>query len=388
MQHQDVRHDDCLFIYRHDEIEIYAVIHVDDMAIVGTNDAVIDKFLQQLGQEYEIKDMGNISTFLGIQFEREPDGYFLHQSDYVKRLALRFGEYIVEDFEGTTPSSWPGKNARTSIDKLTLPATLDEQESAKHLPYPEMVGALVYLGNTRTTLLYAISQAARFMSCWGLDHFQELVHLFNYAVSTSGYGIAIRKQDQSNLDRAAQRLLPDEKNSRHTYYDRDILEIYADSSYLGDIDILENSPTASHGGYMTFVHGNLIGGRSKRQSLATLSSMEAELVELIHGAQEAIWLRGLLEIDFLENVGPLPIWEDNAACIAFSHGQTSHERTKHLTNRSVFLRECLKRGEFCIRKVDTSENIADMMTKYLSHDQYNNLRFWAGEGNKCDLFSF
>ena len=67
------------------------------------------------------------------------------------------------------------------------------------------------------------------------------------------------------------------------------------------------------------VHGNLIGGRSKRQSLATLSSMEAELVELINGAQEAIWLRGLLEIDFLEPVGQLPVWKDNAACIAFSH---------------------------------------------------------------------
>ena len=373
------KHDDCLFLYRHGDVEIYTVIHVDDMAIVGTSSEAIDAFLKQLGDEYEIKDMGNISTFLGIQFEKQKDGYFLHQSDYVHRLAHRFGEYVIDGFQDQTPG--------LATSKLTLPATLEEQTSAKHYPYPEMIGALVYLGNTRTTLLYAISQAARFMSCWGESHWVSLVHLFNYAITTADYGIAIRKQDKRDESKAVQRMIPDEKTSRHTFYDRDTVEIYADSSYLGDIDMLEASPTASHGGYVTMVHGNLIGGRSKRQSLATLSSMEAELVELINGAQEAIWLRGLLEIDFLEPVGQLPVWEDNAACIAFSHGQTSHERTKHLCNRATFMRECLQRRDFCVRKVDTTENLADVMTKYLSVDQYNALRFWAGEGRKTDLFS-
>ena len=360
--------------------DLVTVLHVDDMAIVGTTDKDIDNFLQQLGGEFEIKDMGPISTFLGIQFERVQNGYFLHQSAYVKRLALRFEEYLLDDFKEDSPGH--------AVDKLTLPTTLEEQAKAKLFPYPEMIGALVYLGNTRTTLLYAISQAARFMACWGELHWKELVRLFNYAVKTADYGMAIRKQDKPNTDESSLRLLPDQQTSRHTFYNRDVIEIYADSSYLGDIDILERSPTASHGGYITFVHGNLIGGRSKRQSLATLSSMEAELVELINGAQEAIWLRGLLETDFLITVGPLPIWEDNAACIAFSHGQTSHERTKHMTNRSVFLRECLMRKDFCIRKVDTNENIADLMTKYLSDMQYNVLRFWAGEGTKHELFLF
>ena len=104
----------------------------------------------------------------------------------------------------------------------------------------------MYLGNTRTTLLYAISQAARFMSCWGEPHWISLVHLFNYAITT-----AIRKQDTRDEYKAVQRMIPDEKTSRHTFFDRDTVEICADSSYLGDIDMLEASPTASaHMGVM------------------------------------------------------------------------------------------------------------------------------------------
>jgi len=68
---------------------------------------------------------------------------------------------------------------------------------------------------------------------------------------------------------------------------------------------------------------------SKKQTLVTLSSTEAEYIALSEAVKEAVWMKGLLE-DFNQHVPPpIHIYEDNQNCIRLLKNERSSLRTKH-----------------------------------------------------------
>ena len=65
---------------------------------------------------------------------------------------------------------------------------------------------------------------------------------------------------------------------------------YADADWAGDA-----TTRKSTSGYMFSLAGATVSWKSKRQTVVALSSIEAEYIALCLAAQEAIWLRSLLE---------------------------------------------------------------------------------------------
>ena len=66
------------------------------------------------------------------------------------------------------------------------------------------------------------------------------------------------------------------------------------------------------------MNGGLISWRSNKQSCVALSTAEAEYIALAGAAQEAIWLRQLLNDVHCNDGLPIVINEDNQAAISIA----------------------------------------------------------------------
>ena len=113
-------------------------------------------------------------------------------------------------------------------------------------------------------------------------------------------------------------------------------------------------------GYVFFVHGGPVSWTSKTQPSVALSSAEAEYMAAAAAAQEAVWLRALLDQLGFPQKQPTVIFEDNQSCIAMSGNPVFHKRTKHIELRHHFIRERVLSGEIKLQYCHTSAQVADL----------------------------
>uniref|UniRef100_A0A2N9EMK3 Reverse transcriptase Ty1/copia-type domain-containing protein n=1 Tax=Fagus sylvatica TaxID=28930 RepID=A0A2N9EMK3_FAGSY len=84
-------HDIALFICRSDKGIILLLLYVDDMIITRDDHFGISNFKQFLHQHFEMKDLGHLSYFLGIEVSSNSTGYYLSQAKYASDLLSRAG---------------------------------------------------------------------------------------------------------------------------------------------------------------------------------------------------------------------------------------------------------------------------------------------------------
>ena len=129
----------------------------------------------------------------------------------------------------------------------------------------------------------------------------------------------------------------------------------------------------------------LHGCSHKQPGRAARSTAEAELIALDQAVREALWLRKMckgLDIGVSPD-GKAPtiiVYEDNEAClnIANAHGSQWSQETKHVQVKHFAVREDVRDKRVEIRRVDTSENIADMFTKALGRVKFQKFRKMMG----------
>lgn len=63
--------DNCLYVKLKDDIRCYMLLYVDDLLIVSNNIQAINTIKRLLSQEFEMTDVGEVDTFLGIHIKRD-----------------------------------------------------------------------------------------------------------------------------------------------------------------------------------------------------------------------------------------------------------------------------------------------------------------------------
>ena len=91
------------------------------------------------------------------------------------------------------------------------------------------------------------------------------------------------------------------------------VQIYTDVDWAGSV-----TDRRSTSGYCTYVGGNLVTWRSKKQNVVA-SSAEAEFRAIAHGICETLWIKRLLEELKVINSLPMRLYCDNKAIIAFAY---------------------------------------------------------------------
>jgi len=123
-------------------------LYVDDM--IFTRNLLVEEFKTTMKQEFEMKDLGLMKYFLGIEVNQLNFGIFICQSKYALDLLKRFR--MMNCKETHTPiATWTKLNKQDNGSNVdpTLFKTLDD--------------GLMYLTTTRPNIMFAISLISRFM---------------------------------------------------------------------------------------------------------------------------------------------------------------------------------------------------------------------------------
>lgn len=312
------------------------IVYVDDIIITGNSIDEIQKLKGFLGKQFEIKDLGNLRYFLGMEVARSKKGICVNQCKYVIDLLKETG---MTDC----------KPAETPMDSTTKLGLLEGSPPVDKGRYQRLVGKLIYLSHTRPDISFAVSMVSQFMHNPNEEHMGAVQRILRYLKMTPGQGIWFRKNECRDVS------------------------IYTDADWAGSI--LDRRSTS---GYCSFVWGNLVTWRSKKQSVVSRSSAEAEFRALAHGISEGIWLQRMLEELKVPKAAPIQLFCDNQATISMAKNPVHHDRTKHVEIDRHFIKEKIEMEVIKMNYVSSKSQIADIFTKALARVPFEDLCFKLG----------
>ncbi|XP_071699614.1 uncharacterized mitochondrial protein AtMg00810-like [Rutidosis leptorrhynchoides] len=326
------RCDHSLFIYKNGNDVAYILLYVDDIVLVTSNSGLRSHLMLLLGREFSMKNLGPLSSFLGIDVQRTKTGLFLNQKSYAEEII---------DRAGLTHSN----SANTLVD------TNGKLSSTNGSPYPNptlfrsLAGALQYLTFTRPDISYAVQQVCLHMHAPKDSHMLALKRIIRYVKGTISHGLHLTKSNVNSL------------------------VAYTDADWGGCPDTRRSTT-----GYCVFLGSNLISWSAKRQPTVSRSSAEAEYRGVANVVSESCWLRNLL----LELHCPIPkatmVFCDNVSAIYLSGNPVQHQRSKHIEMDIHFVREKVARGQARVLHVPTRFQIADIFTKGLPRVLFDDFR--------------
>ena len=84
-------YDFALFLCRTDKGTILLLLYIDDMIITDDDLSGIQELKDFLSQQFEMKDLGHLSYFLGLEITHSIDELYITQAKYASELLSRAG---------------------------------------------------------------------------------------------------------------------------------------------------------------------------------------------------------------------------------------------------------------------------------------------------------
>ena len=97
-----------------------------------------------------------------------------------------------------------------------------------------------------------------------------------------------------------------------------MLEAYGDADYAGSL--VDRRSTS---GCCTFLGGNLVTWRSKKQNVVAWSSAKAKFRAMAQGVCELLWLKIILKDLKVKWDGPMKLYCDNKSTTSIAHNGTT-----------------------------------------------------------------
>src|ERR1039457_7403798 len=131
--------------------------------------------------------------------------------------------------------------------------------------FQRLIEKLIYLTVTRPDIYFFVSQISKFMHSPRTPHLEAINRILRYLKGNPGKGILMKNNNSNNICG------------------------YSDADWAGSFD--RKSTT----GFCTFVVGNLVTWKSKKQNVVVRSSTEAEYRAMASTTSELVWIKQLLK---------------------------------------------------------------------------------------------
>lgn len=328
--------DSSLFIKQGEKGE-WVLVYVDDMLLVSPSEDMLSNLKTQLEEHFHVKDLGVVTQYLGMQVTRDGDKkeFYLSQERYVHELLKRFGQEDCKLY--STP---------LQVNHTLSPAKEGDAQHPDRDRYPELIGGLMYLMVcTRPDIAHTVSVLSRYVAPGrhAAAHWDAALRLLGYLKGTAHYKLVLGGTGTQ-------------------------LTGYSDSSWADD----KEDRKSSQGHCFTLGTG-VISWKATRSFAVALSTCEAELYAACSAAQEAMWLAELLSLLGCPQ-DPAPIlWCDNQSTVALTKDPMYTGRSKHIEARYYFIRELVQAGRLRTAHIPGVNNVADIFTKPLSHEDHARL---------------
>ncbi|GMP63931.1 hypothetical protein CsSME_00025419 [Camellia sinensis var. sinensis] len=141
------RCDSSLFIQRTSTTVTFLLIYVDDILITGNSAAHITSLIHHMHKAFSMKELGDISYFLGISVTRIASDLFLSQHKYATDILLKAG--LINCKPCSSPMASKSEPPSDTLVPFSQPSL-----------YRSIVGALQYLTITRPDISFAVNHAS------------------------------------------------------------------------------------------------------------------------------------------------------------------------------------------------------------------------------------
>jgi hypothetical protein len=168
--------DASLFVLHTGSTTVYLLLYVDDIIITGNNSTVVSDVISQLSTTFELKDLGPLRYFLGLQIEYKRVGLFVHQQKYLTDLLHKF--HMPDCKTASTPIATTTPLSTDSDDALSDPT-----------PFRSLVGALQYATFTRPDITFAVNRVCQFMNKPCTAHFVAAKRILRYLKGSLHKGV-------------------------------------------------------------------------------------------------------------------------------------------------------------------------------------------------------
>lgn len=320
--------DNCVFVGCFNDVKVILVIYVDDGLLLSKSKDVLSDILNGLKQKFDIKIL-ECNSFIGMEITREKDCISISQKQYIKTIINKFNMF-------------DAKSSSTPAD-VNVHLSKNTSKESVNFPYREAVGALLFLSSvSRPDIAYAVNVVSRYVNDPGPSHVVAVKRILRYLINSKDMCIVYKGNGE--------------------------LVGYSDSDFAGDLDTRK-----SNTGYIFLMNGGPVTWSSRRQSTVALSTTESEYMAASEAAKEILWLRQFL-CDIKEPQESIILNVDNQSAIKLINNPVFHRRSKHIDIKYNFVRENVAKNVVVIKYVESSNQLADFLTKALPVQKFNTIR--------------
>lgn len=170
------QHEQAVYLKWSSEGRLIVGVYVDDLIITGSRMCDVDDFKRQMKAQFEMSDLGLLTTYLGIEIKQRPDSICLSQSGYARRLLE------IRGLVNCNPSSTP-LEAQIKFSKE------DELSRVNSTDFRSVIGSLWYLTHTRPNLIFSVGLLSRYMENPSSEHLSSAKRILRYVKGTIDYGL-------------------------------------------------------------------------------------------------------------------------------------------------------------------------------------------------------
>ncbi|MBW0534653.1 hypothetical protein O181_074368 [Austropuccinia psidii MF-1] len=309
--------DPSTYFFESPEGQAMLWIHVDDGALAGSSEKIINLISMELDKHLQIKWDAEITGLVGLSIKQSDSGYEFNQNELITKLT------------NLTPSKITANSPLPQSCSL-----VSNTSKGMDREYLKRIGMLLYIAQgTRPDISYAVNYLARFSMGTDSSHWEAIEHLIGYLRKTSDITLKILAHEEP-----------------------DNLRCYVDANLGGE------GNRSTHG-FLILHGGNPIIWQSKRQATVASSTAQAEYIALSFAAKECIWLYNMCQ-DLLSTRCP-QLLSDNKTAIGIATNSVSRKQTRHLIREFNLLNELIVSKKIQLNWVNTQDQLADILTKSL-----------------------
>ena len=140
----------------------------------------------------------------------------------------------------------------------------------------------------------------------------------------------------------------------------DVIHVTVDADSAGD----PKTRCSTSGGVLTIGPCFTVRHWSVTQPTVSLSSAESEAKAITKGCVEGLYMKYLLE-HHIARPFKIEVWTDSSSAKAIMRRLGSRRRAKHLEVPTLWVQQLAKIGLISLNKLNTLENVADLLTKHV-----------------------
>jgi hypothetical protein len=314
---------------------LIVAIFVDDVRFFGTKPER-EKYMREVNGKMTVTiEKPPVTEFVSIEIHQDLETRTceMKMPAYWKKAAGGYGHLFKNGIkERLVPL--------TIYDEKLLKEEPTEEEikEAKYLPYAPLLGVMTYpASNCKFEIKLAISKLGSRRNGWSKRHFEVVLRVFEYAVTTCEIGVIYSKG----------------------------LDPHGDNTLWASADASLEVPRP-YGCRIVMLNGAAVSFKAKKHTMTAPSSCWAECTEFANATFDVVGCRNLLAELGVVQEKPTPIDQDNQSAQAIMNNRGSMGPTSRAMNLKVLSsRNHIEDHEVATVDTRTDMMVADMGTKAL-----------------------